>query len=39
MKLPWSYPDYMSDTAIDFLTKARQKLSQKLKQEALPKRL
>ncbi|AKL98207.1 DUF4416 family protein [Endomicrobium proavitum] len=31
MKLPWSYQDYMSQTAADFLLKARAKLLKQLK--------
>lgn len=32
IKLPWSYQDYMSDTAKDFLLKARQSFLQDLKE-------
>lgn len=32
IKLPWSYPDYMSETAKTFLLKARTKLMQQLKE-------
>ncbi|MDR0617494.1 MAG: DUF4416 family protein [Endomicrobium sp.] len=33
IKLPWSYPDYFSDTATKFLLKARQSLKMRLKEE------
>ncbi|MCL2485082.1 MAG: DUF4416 family protein [Endomicrobia bacterium] len=32
VKLPWSYPDYMSETAADFLLQARSKLLIQLKE-------
>lgn len=35
IKLPWSYPDYMSDTAKDFLLKARKKFLEQLKLSSL----
>ncbi|MDR1695755.1 MAG: DUF4416 family protein [Endomicrobium sp.] len=33
VKLPWSYPDYMSETAAEFLSAARAKLLLQLKRE------
>jgi hypothetical protein len=34
IKLPWSYPDYMSKTASDFLMKIRRDLMRRLKETA-----
>jgi hypothetical protein len=31
IKLPWSYPDYLSQTAVDFLLKSRTKLMKQLR--------